>query len=308
MNPDSTISTKQIAAIFQYYNLAVNPKISRIKVGFNNEVYEVDRYILKIYLRKNALEKLNNEEQLFRLLESKVLVPKVVVGDNSKKLIPQPFIIYYKIAGDSLGMHWHELSNNQQKSIIKDLIVQIKLVSGFFPDPKLTPPQSWEHWICSEIEKNSKWLDEKSLLPRSTINKINNFLNKNRNVLKRENLKFVYWDVHLDNMIINDQSELVGLVDFEHAEVASIDYILHIVRKMSRYPELYLIGEAQKDANPQDYVKLMTWYREFYPDLFEFPSLDLRLDLYELGEILRQVPRFPNTTDLGVRLRNILAQ
>ncbi|MEI8252594.1 MAG: hypothetical protein WCG25_02370 [bacterium] len=38
--------------------------------------------------------------------------------------------------------------------------------------------------------------------------------------------------------------------------------------------------EFEKFAKQEDYIHLLDWFLEFYPELFEFKNLDKRLDLY----------------------------
>ena len=51
MTPKSTLTTTQILAVFRKHNLAEGPKITRITIGFTNEVYAVDNYILKVCVK-----------------------------------------------------------------------------------------------------------------------------------------------------------------------------------------------------------------------------------------------------------------
>src|SRR3990167_1750851 len=99
---------------------------------------------------------------------------------------------------------------------------------------------------------------------------------------------------------------MVGLIDFEHTRVVSIDFLLDIVRQMVRYPWLNLNKEMEKFADKKDYKLIIDWYREFYPELFDFPDLERRLDLYELEGILRKLPRFPKAEQLHNRLQKLL--
>ena len=46
-------------------------------------------------------------------------------------------------------------------------------------------------------------------------------------------------------------------------------------------------------ANKADYAHLMEWYKEFYPELFDFPELERRLDLYDIADILHLPTHFP---------------
>src|SRR5438067_1267425 len=108
MNPETSVSNDQIVSIFRRLKLAHNPTIRRINIGFTNEVHQVDDYILKIYIRKDGHNNFVKEAKLYKALYPKVLVPKWIASDDSKKVIDKPYTIYQKIEGDPLGRRWHQ--------------------------------------------------------------------------------------------------------------------------------------------------------------------------------------------------------
>lgn len=306
MNPETTLSSEQITSIFRHHELAQDPKIRRITTGFTNELYEVDDYILKVCVRKNFEDKFNNEVSLYKRLQDKTMVPEVLVADSSKSLIDKPYMIYKKIPGESLGKRWHELNDEQRKAIIKELCRQLKLISKLEPNPRLESRRTWQDQVVTSLGKDLAIVAEKKLLPETTQNQISDFIKANKHALEKQNLAFLYWDVHLDNIIVDEQGKMVGLIDFEHTSVVSIDFLLDIVRQMVRYPWLMLSQEMEKHADKKDYDQVMDWYKEFFPELFDFPELETRLDLYEIEGILRKLPSFPKATQLHNRLQQIL--
>lgn len=310
MNPDTTLTNEQITQLFVDNNLKLksSPKINRIKIGFTNEVHEVDHYILKVYVRPLWEEYFEKESRLYEALYGKVLVPKVVVTDGSKTLINKPYMIYKKIEGSPLGGQWHKLDNNQRKTIIETLCKQLKLICASKPDPQLSPSSlTWQEKTISEIEKHLRKVETEQLLSPEIINGINKFIDQFKNVLKPQTLGLMYWDTHFDNIIINNQADIVGLIDFEHVDVVSLDLLLIIVRNMMRYPYIMLSESEEKYAKKEDYQQLEDWYREFYPELFAFNDLERRIDFYDLSDILRMLPRFPKAQQLHDRLRLILS-
>jgi len=64
----------------------------------------------------------------------------------------------------------------------------------------------------------------------------------------------------------------------------------------------------EKYADKKDYVHLMDWYKEFYPEIFDFEDLETRLDLYELEGVLRLLPKFPKAKQLHERLARIIGE
>lgn len=306
MNPETTLTNEQVAKVFRHYGLAENPKIRRITTGFTNELYEVDGYILKVCARENHEDKFNKEVSLYRKLQGKAMVPEVVAADASRKLIANLFMIYKKIPGQSLGNHWHELSDEQRKAIVKELCHQLELITELEPNPQLESGQSWQEQVVAGLKKDLAVVAEKKLLSKTTQDQIAHFIGLNEHVLEKQILAFLFWDVHLDNIIVDDRGRVVGLIDFEHVDVVSIDFLLDIVRQMVRYPWFMLSPKMEKHADKKDYEHVMGWYKEFYPELFDFPNLDKRLDFYEMEAILRKLPSFPKAKQLHDRLQKLL--
>lgn len=119
MNPQSTLTPDQILAIFRKHNLAKNPKIERITVGFTNEVYAVDDYILKVCVKLENEPNFRKEEFLYQLLQDKAPVPHVLVADDSRTLLDKPYMVYEKLPGEPAASHWHEMSDEQHKQLIR---------------------------------------------------------------------------------------------------------------------------------------------------------------------------------------------
>jgi aminoglycoside phosphotransferase (APT) family kinase protein len=310
MNPETTLTNEQITELFiqNNLNLSANPTINRIKIGFTNEVHEVDHYILKVYVRPLWEEYFKKESRLYKSLYGKIQVPKVIVSDGTKTILDKPYMIYEKIEGNPLGGQWHRLNNDQRKAIIEALCKQLKLIRSSEPSPQLTPPSlTWQNKTVDEIEKHLVKVEKEQLLSSEIIDKIHSFISSFKNVLKPQTLGLMYWDTHFDNIIVNNEAEIVGLIDFEHVDVVSVDFLLIIVRNMMKYPHIMLSESEERYAKKEDYQHLEGWYKKFYPELFAFDDLERRIDFYDLSDILRMLPRFPKAQQLHDRLSLILS-
>jgi len=308
MNPKTSLSEAKITEVFRHHGLAQTPKIKRIAIGFTNEVHEVDDYILKVCVRKNFKKKFKNEVNTYQRLQGRALVPEFVLADDSETLINKPYMIYKMIPGESLGGRWHLLNDTQRRRLIKDFCAQLKIVNTLDKNPKPTPGPRWEDNMHAAYDQDFRIIERKKLLPKATQELIKRYLESNWHVLKPEKLAFSYWDPHWDNIIVDERGKMVGLIDFEHVGVVSIDFILSMVKQMQNYPRLTLSLEMEKYADKKDYVHLMDWYKEFYPEIFDFEDLETRLDLYELEGVLRLLPKFPKAKQLHERLARIIGE
>jgi len=87
--------------------------------------------------------------------------------------------------------------------------------------------------------------------------------------LDEQKIGLVYRDIHFDNILVKD-NQISGILDFERTELASIDYVLLIIKKMMEHPTKYMSEVWEKFAKKEDYAHLRNRFKEFYPELFEF--------------------------------------
>lgn len=294
---------KTINKIFLHYDLGIVKSVKKIEIGFTNKVYLVnDKFILK------CCEDLDNEWRFARevffynFFKNKIPVPRVKVYDNSKKTYKRLFMIYPKIEGNNLYSKWHLLQNKERKHITKQLCRILREISEspyrkFVKKFKLNSSVNWHDKILSQIQSSLKKVERKKLLSPDFIKKIKNFVETNQHVLTEQKIALVYWDAHFDNILVNGD-KIVGVLDFERVELSSIDFTLDIIKRMVEYPKKYMSEEFEKFARKDDYSKLLEWFREFYPDLFEFKNLDKRLDLYAIEHELRDLLGWPNSKEV----------
>ncbi|HSW78048.1 MAG TPA: phosphotransferase [Candidatus Chromulinivoraceae bacterium] len=311
MNPETTLTPKQITTIFKEHGLAELPEITRITVGFTNEVYQVDDYILKVCVKEANEPNFRKEEFLYELLQATVPVPHIVVADDSRTLLNKPYMIYRKLPGEPVATHWHKMTNEQRRALIKTLCMYLKAIDTtpleqYNEQLHVDPHFSWQEHVCSRIDEKLIVLAKQKLLPDATIAQIKAFIEENKHVLREQPLGLTFWDVHFDNILVNDNYQLSGLIDFESIDVYPIDYRLMTVDIMQRYPQLYLSEEVEPFAKKEDYEHIMDWYEEFYPELFAFPDIEKRIDFYDLLDIVSKLPEWPTARNLWERLTVIL--
>lgn len=307
MPPDTATIPERIAAIFASHGLGNNLPTRRITVGFTNEIHHVGGYILKVYARPDTAHiSYEKETKLFEKLKGQVLVPDLIASDASCTIIPQPYIIYRYIAGEPAGHAWHMLTYEQRKCLIYDSITQLKAIAASEPQPKLKDYKTWREQIETKLNSYLDVVRQQNLFSADVVHSLQAYIDEHIVLLEQAKLGLQYWDFHLDNLIV-DNGKLVGMIDFEHVDVVSVDYVLNIVRQMQRYPHLNLAEEMEQYANLDHYKDMLNWFKEFYPELFAFDKLETRINLYDLEGMLRLRPRFPNAQQVDERVAKILA-
>lgn len=294
---------KIVEKIFESHGLGKVESVAKIEIGFTNKVYLVnDAFILKVCEDESNEQKFESEVFFYNFFKDKIPVPKISVFDKSKSIYGKFFIIYPKIEGDNLYSKWHLLDNDQRKIIIKQLCDILKVINKapydeFLQKFDVNFSDNWHDKILNQIQNSLKKIEEKKLLSSEFIEVIKKFIDENHHVLKEQKLALVYWDAHFDNILVED-TKIVGILDFERTEVSSMDFVLDIVKRMVEYPKKYMSEKFEKFAKKEDYADLLSWFQEFYPELFEFENLDKRLDLYAIEHDLDTLIWYPNSVEV----------
>lgn len=302
---------KIIEKIFTESNLGEIKSIKKIDIGFTNKVYSInDNFILKICEDEDNKENFEKEVFFYDFFEDKIPVPKVIFYDNSKSIYNKFFIIYPKIQGDNLYAKWHLMTDDERKNIIKQLCEFLKIINNadykkFVEKFKISNPINWKESIESKIQKSLQELETREILSMEFVQKIQKFVEKNKSALDEQKVSLVYWDAHFDNILVKN-NEIVGILDFERTELASIDFVLDILKRMMNYPKKYMSEESEKFAKKADYENLLNWFQEFYPELFDFQELEKRLDLYCIEHDLKDLIGWPNVIELKQQLATIV--
>lgn len=276
--------------------------VEKINIGYTNEVYVInDKYILKVC--KDVNNEINFKKEIFfyTLFRSKFPVPQVLVFDKSKHIYNRFFTIYKKIKGVNLYSLWHLLTNDQRKNFIKQLCQILRVITEFSIDEyvkhfKEDPHIDWVTRVTSNIGNSLSQIEKAQTLKPEFNLAIKNYVNVNKSALVKQTISLVYWDAHFDNIIVNSNT-IAGILDFERTDLSSIDYNLDVIKRMVDYPTKYMSEEYEKFAKKEDYVHLLTWFREFYPELFAFDNLDIRLNLYALEHDLATLVDYPKSKE-----------
>ena len=294
---------KIVEKIFAEHGLDKVESVANIEIGFTNKVYLVnDAFILKVCEDESNEQKFESEVFFYNFFKDKIPVPKIRVFDKSKNIYGKFFMIYPKIEGDNLYTKWHLLNNEQRKIIIKQICDILKVINKspydeFLQKFDVNFSDNWHDKILNQIQNSLTKIEEKKLLSPEFIKVIKKFVEDNHHVLKEQKLALVYWDVHFDNILVQD-TNIVGILDFERTEVSSMDFVLDIVKRMVEYPKKYMSEKFEKFAKKEDYAHLLDWFQEFYPELFEFENLDKRLDLYAVEHDLDTLIWYPNSKEV----------
>ena len=289
-----------VRKIFAHAGLGTISSIRKTEIGFSNDVYSVDeKYILKAGRCGEDDQYLLRDIYLCNLLRDRVPAPKVILSDASRTLLDRVYMIYHRIPGRNLYSRWHLLDVSQRRELTRQICSFLRRINetpyeGFAREFGIDTEQSWHDMMLSRINGWLEKVSERDLLPAETLAKTRRFLDENLAVLRQEKMALTYHDPHFDNIIVSDDDKwIAGVLDFERTDVLSIDFVLDLVRRMVNQPGKYASEESEPYTNMEDYSELMQWYEEFYPEVFDFPDLDKRLDIYTIEHSLAEIFYYP---------------
>ena len=292
-----------VRRIFAEAGLGPINSIEKIGIGFSNDVYSIDdKFILKVGKSEEDDEYLRRDIYLCNLLADRVPAPRVIHSDASKTLLDRVYMIYHRIPGRNLYSRWHVLSVSQRKELTRQICSILRRINetpyeGFAAEFGIDTKQSWHDMMLSRINGWLEKVSERGLLPAETLARTRGFLDENLGVLRSQKMALTYHDAHFDNIIVSeDDTRIAGILDFESTDVLSIEYVLDLVRRMVSRPGKYASEESEPFTRMEDYSELMQWYEEFYPEVFDFPDLDKRLDIYTIEHSLAEIFWYPEGT------------
>jgi aminoglycoside phosphotransferase len=294
----------QINLIFEKQNLGNIFTVEKIPIGYVNKVYSINnKFILKICSDSTNEPFFMKEVYFYKKFEGKIKTPKIIHVDTSKSLVKHFFMIYEKLKGDTLYSTWRFLETQERRKIIKELSETLSIIhhtpfNDFIEDFNVETKINWCEKILKNIEFSLSIVEKKKAIPSDFIEEIRNFVKKNEFSLKEQTIGLIHKDVHFDNLLVDNYS-LSGIIDLERVELGSIDYELDSIARMVSNPCYSMsLENDRKEVNKKDYVSLMVWVKEFYPDLFQFEHLEIRLSLYSINHDLHSLKYFVEDVSL----------
>lgn len=305
MNPETKLTVEELKTICAVHGIDYVSH-ERITYGFSHEVHRLnDDLVIKVFNIKGSK---NFETELVMLgSDLSFLKPKLVASGDSK-LIGRSYIIMSYIPGISLGRVWHKATDVQREVLISDIANTLKIINKI--DPALIPDDSdktWEERLKSSGKKLVRKLLNKKIIDEVKAQRILKVIDAQSASLKGSKLYAVYWDVHLDNFIVNDNFELQAIIDLENVELTALDYPLFAIEKMMTEPHKYLSEEDEKFADVKDYTKLKIWYKKYYPEIFDFKNQETRVELYQLLDVLHLSVDWSHVPELGEQLNRLIS-
>jgi len=299
------MTKNEIQEIFDIKGLGKVQTIKKSTIGFSNTI----QFINTNFVLKSSQEhrnKLSKESDLLKFYESSLPVPRVIYSDFSKNKFNCDFILMDLIGGKSVYQIWSETCPDNRKEIIKRITDYLKTINNSrisSLNKYFDIPNSWKSFMQDKFKKVLLKQRELHIFESQLLDELENYFHNNVFVFDEEVIKPTYWDVHFDNFITRD-SKVIGVIDLESVEYLSIDYALLSIKRMSEIPKEYASEEFEAKVVDSDYKEIYAYFKEFYPQAFNFKYIDKRIDIYSIIYDLEILLRFPKAQDRIERVQN----
>lgn len=300
MNPETKLTDEQVKVVCVRHNIPYHSH-TRINTGFSHEVHKLnDDLVIKLFNTSNPV----NFKTELALLQSDLDFPrpKLVANYEGTNKQDRSYIIMGFVPGISLGSKWHEATDEQRERLIQDISKTLVTINRLDPKTIGDTSDDWQTIVEKRIRKLIDKLTGKNILTDKQAEKVIATVEANGQFLADSKLYPVFWDIHFDNFIVNEQFELQAVIDLETVIIAALDYPLFVVEKLTNEPHKYLREEDEQYADLKDYARLKEWYRTYYPEMFAFENLDKRVRLYQLIDTLHLLIDWSSSTELYDKL------
>jgi len=258
--------------------------------GQTNSVYRIGKdYILRIASTPEDGERLANEARSLQKVPSTIPIPHILaLGTYSG----QTYQLQRFIPGERMHHLWRHLSHDQKESVIAQHAGYLKPLHEvtFSEYGWMNQDEAqfgfWNAFCEEQFYTTIETLSNPQvLLPDDVIQHTIDFFEFHKTCLQEGPPVFVHGDLWPGNILVAGDC-ISGVLDFEFAMQAPLDYELLLIEEFCLYPNDFA-EEDWEIFSTADFADLFLLLRKHYPALFSIPGLRQRLDLYHLMYALR---------------------
>lgn len=222
------------------------------------------------------------------------------------------YLILERLPGRNLEHAWQSLSEPDRIRIVQELGSIMKCLHAL-------PIDDWMHnpWVA-DVLATKRWQDAYHAPPelyplliesaivarpdiRSLLDSVSLFAAARMFAFEPAPNTFIHTDLHFQNVVV-DAGRITGLIDFEGSRIGARDVELDML--------LRSLATAD-DGSSGRYAGTISALASTYPELFSFPNLVARLEVYEALWHLVQMhhwrPGQTWMTDPGQHLEGLMA-
>lgn len=228
------------------------------------------------------------EEKIINVIAKRVSVPEIIFSDFSFEKIQLDVIVLKKITGITLAKKWLQFSYAQQKKIICQLCDELKKLHRLpVEDFNFLPPaNSWSNIFKKNVESCIAEAEIDKRIDQKSISYMKEYFKNNSRVLDFQGTQaLVHGDIHFENILISG-NRITALLDFEHAEIAPIDFELAKIINFCLFPQKFVEPKLKNKYDEQTLMNVINLFKENYKELFISNFLKEKLKIYLIPDVI----------------------
>jgi fructosamine-3-kinase len=256
-------------------------KIQLIEGGVMNFTYlisnEDNEFILKVNPTGREFVSIKEKNAIKLCQQHNIKVPKLICEYTSTKKGENSYVILEKLKGKQMSYYYDGLSMTKKNTLLLDIIGNINNFnkikfkeSGETSDLLNFSNVNWYEFLQLEIQKSLYYL--RNYKSTKWIEKINSFCNQSLEMICKTDCSFVWSDFDLSNIIITENGQLSGFIDFEGTLSGDVNYSIGCF--LAKYGRTTIIESIFEETNVNNY--LMDFYSVVrYLRLSRYSNFDL---------------------------------
>jgi hygromycin-B 7''-O-kinase len=260
-----------------------------------NEVWLTEDHVIRVNRQPNS--RLQREGELAPLLPPQVGYPRIVAQGGQPG---KDWMIVERVAGQPLARCWPTMTERDRHDAVRDVASMLRAVHATQEPPGLLPSPASPQLLGLDGERAVDTLlpalQRARSLPNVDAGVIQTailFVTERAHLLEPfQTHTLVHGDLTFENVLWHE-GRVVALLDFEWSRRVPPDIDLDILLRFCALPFLHVAPDYEHLARPDDYRLVPWWFRDSYPELFEFPAQLDRMRMYSLAYDVRELLAHP---------------
>lgn len=270
-------------------------KKDSLKIGFNNNIYLEDEYVLKVCYNESREDKFLREIEFYKTNDYSFM-PRLIQFDTSKTIIPYQYIVISRVIGNNLFTVWSGLSDNEKISVLKQLrnimhIFHKKDETGI--DYKTVYFNEFDGYLTTI--KNEKILLEKEI----------ELLEEIRNKLYNNYYLHACYQIHGDlqfNNIIYLPDGRIKIIDFEHIQKAPIEKEYYQILRMFENPAAFKNNDNSNGIIIDSFKNYGDKAYTIFDEIEHNETAEYNIFMFDYLNAMRWIIKYPDSE----RYKNVL--
>lgn len=267
--------------------------------GWSNQVWLAPAHVVRISSGRFR-ESFRHEVDVLRLVKDHVPAPEAIAYGRQDD---REWMISVRVPGESLLMRWATMDRSERHEAIRQFAAALKALH------QVTLAEGFQNpWMLDAIDDPAKAADlyhaaprhygltlrslrEKNLAREKLLSAADEFLAERLLLFVDDAQCLVHGDAHFNNVLWDGQK--LTLLDFEASFKGPRDMDLDTIIRFTRNPVQFFGQGSEAAIQPAEFQDVLPWLENFYPEIFETPRLQERLQVYDMMMMMHQLHHFP---------------